>query len=56
MNRQVNTTSTLIRSAAATAAFLLTTLVVTSNVGLADHYKTKADGAAAGATVIALRR
>jgi hypothetical protein len=56
MNRQLKTTSTLARTVAATAACLLATLVVTSNVSLADHYKVKAEVAVAGGSVIALRQ
>jgi len=44
MNRQINNTpSTLTRALAATAALLLTTVVVSSNFRLADHYDTQAE-------------
>jgi uncharacterized membrane protein len=56
MNRQFKTTSNLARAVAAISAIVLTTLVVTVNLGLADHYNVQAELAAAKVPVIAYRQ
>ena len=53
MNRQLKTASKLARAVAAAAALVLTTVVMTSNFGLADHYNVQAQLVTAKAPVLA---
>jgi len=55
MNAEYRPTSPTIRAGFATAAALVTSLVIGATLGLADHYSADVQLASAPSTVIALR-
>jgi hypothetical protein len=55
MNREFKPTSTLIRALFAAASLLVSSLVVASMVGLADHYNAESQLAGGGHAVVAQR-
>ena len=55
MNREFKPTSMLIRALFATASLLVSSLVVASMAGLADHYGAQSQFASAARPVVAQR-